>query len=548
MKSVMPSGKIQAYGTGDVSPKVEPVGMSLSNSAGDCGKLENKDAGRGSVGMGTSAEEASPRKIEGGIMKRIGSTSGIMEEITRYGNISQSIDVVLAGKRRKKMRTGHYILSHRDEVISKLQEEIRCGTFSLSGYREMEVRDGGKVRKVQSVNLYERIGCNAVMHVVERHVFGRYIRTTAASIKNRGMHDLKAYIQKDMELDPEGTRYCYKFDIRKFYESIDQRVMMDTLRLLFKDKTLLAILERFVRMMPQGLSIGLRSSQAFGNILLSAWLDHHLKDKCGVRHYYRYCDDGVVLAGTKAELWKVRDMVHRQAGRIGLEVKPSERVFPATEGIDFLGYVIYPAHARLRKRNKQNAARKLHIIKSKRRRREIMASLYGQCKHADCRNLFNRLTGMEMEGFKRLSETGIKPKYNDGKKRFEGNEVNLADLVGEEFVIMDFEVGVVTKPQRRDYEEKVARQRRELENYTSHGITPPEGFVYPENVAMPEGKYVICLRRNIGNAGEAVQKSFTGDGENKSILDQMRERGLLGKTLCSVKAIRCKGFNRYVLC
>lgn len=37
-----------------------------------------------------------------------------------------------------------------------------------------------------------------------------------------------------------------------------------------------------------------------------------------------------------------------------------------------------------------------------------------------------------------------------------------------------------------------------------------------------------------------------GHGENKSILDQMRERDLLGKVLCSVKSVRCKGFNRYI--
>lgn len=119
------------------------------------------------------------------------------------------------------------------------------------------------------------------MHVVEQHVFKRYIRTTGASIKNRGMHDLKEYIQKDMELDPQGMRYCYKFDIRKFYESVSQDFMMYALRRMFKDKTLLTMFDNFVHMMPNGLSIGLRSSQAFGNMLLSMFLDHYLKDQYG---------------------------------------------------------------------------------------------------------------------------------------------------------------------------------------------------------------------------------------------------------------------------
>ena len=208
-------------------------------------------------------------------MKRIGKTSNIIDEIIEYGNISNSIDVVLRGRRRKRLRTGRYILAHRDEIIAKLQNEIKNGTFHITGYREMEVKDGGKIRKVQSVNLYERIGCNAIMHVVEQHVFKRYIRTTGASIKNRGMHDLKEYIQKDMELDPDGMKYCYKFDIRKFYESVSQDFMMYALRRMFKDKTLLTMFDNFVHMMPNGLSIGLRSSQAFGNMLLSMFLDHY---------------------------------------------------------------------------------------------------------------------------------------------------------------------------------------------------------------------------------------------------------------------------------
>lgn len=480
-------------------------------------------------------------------MKRLGKTSNLIDEIIAYSNLSDSIDKVLRGRKRKRSRAGRYILTHREEVIAKLQKQIKDGTFRVSGYHEMEVTDGPKVRKVQSISLYERIGCHAIMNVVEEHVFKRYIRTTGASIKNRGMHDLKAYIQRDMELDPNGTRYCYKCDIRKFYESIDQDFMMYCLRRMFKDKTLLTMFEGFVRMMPQGLSIGLRSSQCFGNMLISMFLDHYLKDKYGVSHYYRYCDDIVLLAGSKQALWIMRDIIHERAEVMHLHVKGDERVFSKDDGIDFLGYVIYGHdYSRMRKRNKQNAARKLHKLKSKRRKREIIASLYGQCKHANCNNLFYRITGIKMTEYKKLSDTGIKAKYKDGKKRFDGQEVNISELVGEEFLIVDYETDVITKPQRREYEERVAQQRKELDNYTSHGMTPPEGFVYPERVPLPLGKYVVSIKRHLGSGNELSQKLFTGDGENKSILDQMREQDLIGKVICSVKQVRCKGFNRYI--
>ena len=50
-------------------------------------------------------------------------------------------------------------------------------------------------------------------------------------------------------------------------------------------------------------------------------------------------DDGVVLAKTKAELWKIRDAIHYYTERPALVIKENERVFPVGEGIDYLGYV-----------------------------------------------------------------------------------------------------------------------------------------------------------------------------------------------------------------
>lgn len=374
-------------------------------------------------------------------MRRLGKTSQIIEDIVDYSNICNSLHVVMRGKKRKRSRIGRWIMSHQDEVIKTLQTQIKDGTFSISGYREMMVTDGPKIRTVQSVNLIERIGCNAIMAVVEDKIKRRYIRTTSASIKGRGMHDLMNCIRRAIQEDPDGMKYAYKFDIKKFYESIEQDFMMYALRRLFKEKVLLTMLERFVRMMPKGLSIGLRSSQGYGNMLLSLFLDHYLKDQKAYKHYYRYCDDGDIHFSNKADAWKARDEIKDKIEMMKLNVKQNERVFPITEGIDFLGYVIYPSHTRLRKRNKQNAARKLHKLKSKKRRHQIIASLYGQCKHADCHNLFYRLTGIKMIDFKSL---GVQPKFDDGKKRFTGTVVSIRELVNLPIVVHDFEDGINT--------------------------------------------------------------------------------------------------------
>lgn len=229
-------------------------------------------------------------------------------------------------------------------------------------------------------------------------------------------------------------------------------------------------------MMPSGISIGLRSSQGLGNLFLSS-LDHYLKDKCGLKYYYRYCDDIVVLGKAKSELWKVHELIHRKIEQLGLEVKQNERIFPVTEGIDFLGYVIRPDYVRLRKRIKQNFARQLHKVQSKRRKRELVASFYGMAKHADCIRLFNQLTGKKMRDFKSLN---VSYKPEDGKKRFPGTVVSIRELVNLPIVVKDFEMGIKTE--------------------------------------QGEDRCIVAIEQN----GEA-KKFFTNSEEMKNILQQIRE-------------------------
>lgn len=366
----------------------------------------------------------------------------IMEEVTDYGNMSEAFDAVLRGKKRKTCRQGRYLLEHRDEVIAELTAKLKNGTFKLGGYHERIICEYGKERHLQILSMKDRIAVYAVMNVVDAHLHKRFIRTTGASIKGRGTHDLMKCIQRDLNADPEGTTYCYKFDVRRFYDNVKPDFVMWCYRRVFKDEVLLGLLEHFLHLLPEGISFGLRSSQGSGNLLLSVFLDHYLKDKYGVRYFYRYCDDGVVLGKTKAELWMIRDIIHEQLQEIDLVVKPNERVFPTAEGIDFLGYVIRPNNVRLRKRIKQKFARKMCEVKSRKRRRELTASFYGMTKHADCNNLFNKLTGKTMKSFKDLN---VAYKPEDGKKRFAGTVVSFRELVNIPIIVKDFETGIKTE-------------------------------------------------------------------------------------------------------
>lgn len=372
-------------------------------------------------------------------MRREGN---IIQEIIEHRNMSDSFDQVLRGTVRKQCREGKELLAHREEVIANLQREIADGTFTVTEYRERDIYEYGKHRRLQIVAMERRIGCNAIMNVVDKHLHARYIRTSGASIKKRGTHDMMLQVSRVLKDNPR-IRYAYQYDIRHFYDNVVHKVAKDAFAHVFKDKILLKILGSLIDMLETGISFGLRISQATGNLVLSIHLDHPLKDEMGVKHYFRYCDDGLVLAETKAELWLIRDAIHEMLEAVGFEIKPNERVFPVSEGIDFVGYKIYPDHVLLRKRIKKKFAAKIKKIKSRKRRHELIASFYGMTKHADCANLNNKLIGVEtMKSFKDLKVT-YQPA--NGQKFFPGDTISIRDLVNLEIIVHDFQLGVKTR-------------------------------------------------------------------------------------------------------
>lgn len=387
-------------------------------------------------------------------MKRIGY---IIPEIIKRENVEASFDEVVKGRERKESCEGVYLLLHREIFLLSVIREISTGTISLmpihrepteiekrnGGFHEVEIFEGNKLRRIQVFCMAARIKVNAVMRVVDRYIYKRLIRTTSASIRNRGIHDLKRYIEDDLRKGE--IKYWYKFDIKKFYETVNQDFAINALRSVFKDNTLIRILVGFIGVCGNiGVSMGLRSSQGICNLLLSYYLDHYLKDACGVKYYYRYCDDGVIGHSSKEYLWRCRDIVHSRINGIRQEIKSNERIFPVEEGLDFLGYVIYPTHSLMRKRVKKAFLRKLHRVKSRKRRQELAGSFWGMAKHCNSKNLINKILAKDI-GMKRFSDLNIIYKPSDGKKRFPNKATQLRQLVNVEIEVLDYEVGVKTK-------------------------------------------------------------------------------------------------------
>ena len=229
--------------------------------------------------------------------------------------------------------------------------------------------------------------------------------------------------------------------------------MKCVIRQYISDSVLLPILDSFITLLPDGLSKGLRSSQTFGNLFISP-VHHKMLSMAeryfisnedgsvGVRYlYYNYCDDTAIGGNDKKRLWQLRDVYVEEMAKLGLTVKPNEAVRPLTDGLDMVGYVHYPTHTLLRKRTKQNAARKLAKVKSRKRRQKIIGSFKGMACHADCKHLYFKLTHHQMQKF---SEMGISYTPANGKEMLPDNVVRLAALQNKTIEVHKFVSGQET--------------------------------------------------------------------------------------------------------
>ena len=477
-------------------------------------------------------------------VKDVFPIANLIDEIADPVNISDSFDYVISHLENANQRK--HMWPKKAEYCKRLEKELKAGTFRITpdDIREITVKDGPKVRVCQCPHVYHRVGCHAVMVPVERHLHPTLIKNTAASIKGRGMHWLHQIIEEDLIADQEHMNFYYQCDILGYYDHIRQDYMKEIVREYISDTHTLNILDNFITLLPRGLSKGLRSSQCLANLFLSD-IDHKMCSKVSYHeieidgekgvavkgegnvkikgrdirfHYYRYCDDIVIIANSKKELWMLRNYLNSLLNKRGLTIKPSEAVRPLRLGIDYLGYKTFvddnnpirEVYSLIRKRTKQKFARRIKEVKSRKRRQSLIGSFFGMAAHADCKHLLKKLlTPQEYKKLKHkrkvkdFGELKIAPATLDGKKNFSGSKINPRELDKQPFILVDFESGVIPRREKVDYQNR-------LQDADLKGVSK-------ELVLKPKSKY-LCQIIYRG----ALRKMWTGDRELWCILDQLK--------------------------
>lgn len=322
-----------------------------------------------------------------------------MKRITNlFTKICSIENLILADKKARKGKLRSYgVLRHsknQEENIRRLHELLINEKFKTSQYQTFKIYDP-KEREIYRLPYYpDRIVHHAIMNILESLWLSLFTKDTYSCIKGRGIHAVVQNLHKTL-LHKEETYYCLKLDIHKFYPSIDHEILKTIIKKKIKDARLLRLLDNIIDSAP-GVPIGNYLSQYFANLYLT-YFDHWIKEDKKVKYYFRYADDMVILHNDKTYLHDLLfDMQNYLWDNLRLQVKSNWQIYPVcSRGIDFVGYVFYHTHIRMRKRIKKRFCRKVSRLRKldlpDKKYLQSICSWTGWAKHCNSKNLLKKL-------------------------------------------------------------------------------------------------------------------------------------------------------------
>ena len=177
----------------------------------------------------------------------------------------------------------------------------------------------------------------------------------------------------------------YKFvlqcDIRQFFPSIDHQILTAIIQKKISDQEVLWLINKildsgkdvlkkefdmvyfpgddlFAINRTRGLPIGNLTSQFWANVYLTPF-DNFIKRELGCKAYLRYVDDFLLFDDDKIKLHFYKREIIKKLARYRLILHPGTHPYPVSEGIPFLGFIVFPEKRRLKRRKGVFFQRKL---------------------------------------------------------------------------------------------------------------------------------------------------------------------------------------------
>ncbi|MDP1547787.1 MAG: reverse transcriptase domain-containing protein [Anaerolineales bacterium] len=309
-------------------------------------------------------------------------------------NELHSFDNLLSAYRKAaKGKRGHADVAEfeykLEDNLLQLGRELQEQTYQPGAYHSFYIHDPKK-RLISAAPFRDRVVHHALCNLIEPVFEKSFIFDSYANRIGKGTHKALDRAQGFARR----FQYVLTCDVRQYFPSIDHEILKQTLKvsLAIHDRnrqtgsakyplslpkkplgSLVWLAEKILHSgvgvlqeeydmvyfpeddlfsihRPRGLPIGNLTSQFWANCYLSPF-DHFVKRNLRCKGYLRYVDDFLLFSNDKVELDEWRRQVIDELGKFRLtlhETKCQSR--PVTEGIPFLGFILFPEHRRLKQK------------------------------------------------------------------------------------------------------------------------------------------------------------------------------------------------------
>jgi len=325
-----------------------------------------------------------------------------------YADIYAWENLYLAWRRAAKGKRGRGPAAafefHLEDNLCRLQDELASETYQPGAYVNFTIHEP-KRRLISAAPFRDRVVHHALCQVIEPAFERSFIHHSYANRVGKGTHRALDTCQGWMA----NHSYVLQCDLRDFFPSIDHSLLRRTLNRRIQDGKMRGLIgtilesgrgvldseyemayfpgdDLFAVNRPRGLPIGNLTSQFWANCFMDPF-DHFVTRELGCGSYLRYVDDFLLFANDKATLWRWRAALIERLGQLRLTLHEHKaQVRPTSEGVRFLGFVVYPHQRRCLRRKGINFRRRLRAQladyrKQPTNRAQIDASVRGWINH-----------------------------------------------------------------------------------------------------------------------------------------------------------------------
>lgn len=324
-------------------------------------------------------------------------------QVASFDNLLLAYRKAARGKRSKpSVASFEYDLEGN---LLQLRDELRSGAYRPGAYDSFHIHEP-KRRLISAAPFRDRVVHHALVNVIGPVFERKFIFDTYANREGKGTHRALDRCTQFLRR----FRYVLPMDVRQFFPSIDHAILQGILAQTLADERVLDLAGKIIASgagvqrdeydmvyfpgddlfaldRPRGLPIGNLTSQFWANVYLNG-LDHFVKRQLKCVGYERYVDDLLLCADDKPTLHAWRSAVIDYAASLRLTVhEQRSQPRPASSGVPFLGFQVFPDHRRLKRRNVIQARRRLKTLSKAYQRGEIdldrvHAGVLGWINHA----------------------------------------------------------------------------------------------------------------------------------------------------------------------